>query len=295
MSGNPALGGVVGGLTGLGIVLVIMGLGHVGEEAQRREWTGLARLRQQASPPRVAGTVITAAAVAAVTRWPIGAVLAGVAAWFLPRALGPDHEHARTMERIEAVASWTEMLRDTIAAAAGLEQAILASEPVAPTAIREQVAMLAARIRRGELLPAALRAFAAEMADPDVDLVVSALLLAAEEQARDVAQLLGTLADAARQRASMRMRVAAGRARIRTAARIIIAATMALVVGLLAWSSEFLQPYGTVIGQMVLLVVGGCFSLAFWWLHRISVVGREPRILTNLVGLPTAVNHEVRP
>lgn len=292
---NAAIAGLLGGLAGLGIVLVITGMWHADAETEQREWKPLTKLRQQATMPRVAGIVIAAAAVGAVTRWPIGAVLAGLAAWFLPRALGPDCAHAQALERIEAVASWTEMLRDTIAAAAGLEQSILASEPVAPAAIHEQVAMLAARIRRGERLPDALRAFATEMADPDADLVVSALLLAAEEQARDVARLLGTLADAARQRASMRMRVAAGRARVRTAARIIIAATMALVVGLLTWSSEFLQPYGTTIGQLVLLVVGGCFSLAFWWLHRISIVGREPRILTNLVGLPTAAHHEVRP
>ena len=119
------------------------------------------------------------------------------------------------------------MLRDTISAAAGLEQAILATEPVAPAPIREQVVLLAARIRRGQRLPDALRAFAAETADPTADLVVAALLLAAEQQARDLAQLLGSLADSARQHAVMRMRVAAGRARVRTAARIIIAVTMA--------------------------------------------------------------------
>ena len=54
--------------------------------------------------PRVAGTLVTAAVVAAVTRWPAGTVLAGLAAWFLPRALGPDRAHARALERIEAIA-----------------------------------------------------------------------------------------------------------------------------------------------------------------------------------------------
>ena len=186
--------------------------------------------------PRVAATLVTMAVVAAVTRWPSGTVLAGLAAWFLPRALGPDREHARALERIEAIATFTEMLRDTISAAAGLEQAILAAEPVAPAPVREQVVLLAARIRRGARLPEALRAFAAEIADPTADLVVAALLLAAEQQARDLAQLLGSLADSARQHAVMRMRVAAGRARVRTAARIIIAVTMLLVIGLLAWS-----------------------------------------------------------
>jgi Flp pilus assembly protein TadB len=276
---------ILGALAGLGILLIVTGLRRSGEFPPGPRLSRLAaRVREQATWPRVAATVITAALVAAITRWPAGTVLAGLAAWFLPRALGPDRQHARALEKIEAVASWTEMLRDTISAAAGLEQAILASEPVAPAPVREHVVLLAARIRRGQRLPAALRAFAAEIADPTADLVTAALLLAAEQQARDLARLLGTLADSARQQAVMRMRVAAGRARVRTAARIIIAVTMLLVVGLLAWSRAFLQPYGTAAGQLMLVLAGGCFAAGFWWLHKISVMGTDPRLLTNLAG-----------
>ena len=63
----------------------------------------------------------------------------------LPRVLGRDPEHARRVARIEAVATWTEMLRDTLSAAAGLEQAILATAPLAPVAIRGEITELAAR------------------------------------------------------------------------------------------------------------------------------------------------------
>jgi Flp pilus assembly protein TadB len=294
MTGSAALAGILGAGAGLGVVLIIAGLRRTSTPPGPRPRRVLYRFRQQATAPRVAGTLIAAAAVAATTRWPAGTVLAGLAAWFLPRVLGPDREHAQTLERIEAIAAWTEMLRDTIAAAAGLEQAILATQPIAPGPVREQVTMLTARIHQGQRLPAALRAFAADMADPAADLVVAALLLAAEQQARDLALLLSSLADSARQHAVMRMRVAAGRARVRTAARIIIAATMLLVIGLLAWSSAFLQPYNTALGQLVLTAVGGCFAVAFWWLHKISVLGSEPRILTNLGGLPAA-GQEARP
>jgi tight adherence protein B len=294
--GSPALAGILGGLAGLGVTLIITGLRRApAPRPGPRATHALVMLRQEATMPRVAGTVLIAALVAAVTRWPAGTVLAGLAAWFLPRALGTDREHARAVERIEAIASLTEMLRDTISAAAGLEQAILAAAPVAPAPVREHVAMLAGRIRRGQRLPAALRAFAAEVADPTADLVTAALLLAAEQQARDLAQLLGTLADSARQHAGMRMRVAAGRARVRTAARIIIAVTMLLVIGLLAWSRQFLAPYGTPAGQLMLLVVGGCFGLGFWWLHKISVVAADPRILVNLASMPPADADRTRP
>ena len=152
---------------------------------------------------------------------------------------------------------------------------------------------LDARVVHG--LPEALRAFAAEISDPAAGLVVAALLLAAGQQARDLAQLLGSLADSARQHAVMRMRVAAGRARVRTAARIIIAVTMLLVIGLLAWSRAFLQPYSTPAGQLMLLVVGACFAAGFWWLHRISVMGSDPRLLTNLAGMSPADSDGARP
>ena len=274
---SAGLAGILGALAGLGVILIVTGLRRGGAPEPSPRLSQLAgRVRQEATLPRVAGTVLAAAVVAAVTRWPAGAVLAGLAAWFLPRMLGPDRLHARAVERIEAIASWTEMLRDTISAAAGLEQAILAVEPVAPGPVREHVVLLAARIRRGERLPAALRAFAAEAADPTADLVIAALLLGAEQQARDLAQLLGSLADSARQHAVMRMRVAAGRARVRTAARIIIAVTMLLVVALLVWSKSFLSPYGTPAGQLMLLVVGGCFAAGFWWLQKISALGQRP-------------------
>jgi len=293
---SAATAGILGALAGLGVILTVAGLRRTAApEPSPRLAQLAARVRQEATMPRVAATLVTMAVVAAVTRWPAGTVLAGLAAWFLPRVLGPDRGHARALERIEAIATFTEMLRDTISAAAGLEQAILAAEPVAPAPVREQVVLLAARIRRGARLPDALRAFAAETADPTADLVVAALLLAAEQQARDLAQLLGSLADSARQHAVMRMRVAAGRARVRTAARIIIAVTMVLVIGLLAWSRAFLAPYGTPAGQLMLLVVGACFSTGFWWLHRISVMDSDPRLLVNLGSAAEAGTNGARP
>jgi tight adherence protein B len=152
--------------------------------------------------------------------WPAGTILAGLAAWFLPPALGPDRAGDQQVRRIGGIASWSEQLRATLAAAAGLEQAILATAPIAPAAVRDQVTARAARIHQGQRLPGALRAFAAGAADPAADLVTAALLLAAEQHARDLGQLLSSLADSARQHAAMRLRVAAARARVRTASRI---------------------------------------------------------------------------
>ena len=286
--GSAALAGVLGAGTGLGLVLAVCGLRGtaVPGSGSRRVQEFLAAVRDQASVPRAGGALAAAAVVAAVTRWPVGTLLAGLAAWSLPPVLGPDRENARAVERIEAIAGWTEQLRDTLAAAAGLEQAILATAPIAPVPVRAEVTALAARLQQGQHLSDGLREFAAEAADPAADLVVAALLLAAEQQARDLGQLLAGLADSARQHAAMRMRIAASRARVRTACRIIIGATLVLVAGLLAWSRPFLQPFDTAAGQLMLAAVGVFMGAAFWWLHKISAFGRVPRILTQLGGMP---------
>jgi tight adherence protein B len=150
VSGSAALGGLLGAVTGLGVFLVICGLRGTAPRQDSRRWQSfLAAARRQATLPRVTATLAVVVVVATVTRWPVGTLLAGLAAWFLPPVLGPDREHARAVEKIEAIASWTEQLRDTLAAAAGLEQAILATAPIAPAAVRGHVAGLAARIRQG--------------------------------------------------------------------------------------------------------------------------------------------------
>ncbi|HEY2577196.1 MAG TPA: hypothetical protein VGI74_12900 [Streptosporangiaceae bacterium] len=167
MGSNAALAALLGVGAGLGLILILTALRHPPAPAGDPRWRdSLARLRALATWLRVTSTLLAAALVARVTRWPVGSVLAGLAAWFLPRILGRDRGHETSLARIEAMASWTEQLRDTLAAAAGLEQAILATAPIAPEPVREEVAGLAAAIHRGERLPAGLRAFAEQAADP---------------------------------------------------------------------------------------------------------------------------------
>ena len=239
---------------GLGVVLVIAG------------WRGRRPSPPDPSPRAVgrwsgptcaSGLAVGAAVVVgAATGWPVGAVLAGLAGWGAPGLLGGAKRHQAVVARIEAVAGWAEMLRDTMAGSAGLEQAIIATAPLAPLPIRAEVATLAVRLE-GERLAPALRAFADEVADPTCDLVVAALVLAAEHQAQRLGELLGSLAAAARDQATMRLRVEAGRARTRTSVKVIVGATGALVAGLALFNRGYLAPYDTAVGQLVLVLVGG--------------------------------------
>ncbi|MFC3450760.1 type II secretion system F family protein [Amycolatopsis speibonae] len=228
---------------------------------------------------RLAVAVGVGVLTGAATGWVVGAVMATAGAWFLPRLVGPDRTHTRRVARIEAIASWTEMLRDVLSAAAGLEQAILATAGLAPAAIRGEVATLAARLESGQRLAPALRALARELDDPTADLVLAALVLAAEHQARQLGDLLGSLATTAREQAAMRMRVETGRARTRTSVRVIVATTLAFAVGVVVFNRAYLDVYNTATGQLVLLLIASLFAAGFAWLARIATGGRQPRVL----------------
>ncbi|SFK89102.1 Type II secretion system (T2SS), protein F [Amycolatopsis sacchari] len=193
--------------------------------------------------------------------------------------MGRDPEHSRRIARIEGIATWTEMLRDTLSAAAGLEQAVLATAPLAPPAIRGEVGELATGIENGERLAPALRRLGERLDDPVGDLVIAALLLAAEQQTRQLADLLGSLAQAARGQASMRMRVEAGRARTRTSVRVIVGTTLAFAVAVVLLNRSYMGAYDSATGQVVLLGIGGLFAVGFAWLNRIARIPQPDRFL----------------
>lgn len=228
---------------------------------------------------RLAVAVGAGLLTAAVTGWLAGGVLAAAGVWFLPRLVGPDRAHARRVARIEAIASWTEMLRDVLSAAAGLEQAILATAPLAPAAIRGEITGLAARLESGQRLAPALRGLARELDDATADLVLAALVLAAEHQARQLGDLLGSLATTAREQAAMRMRVETGRARTRTSVRVIVATTLAFAAGVVLFNRAYLDVYNSATGQVVLLLLGAVFAAGFAWLARITTSGGQARVL----------------
>ncbi|GIF74134.1 type II secretion system F family protein [Asanoa siamensis] len=278
--------------TAFGLVLVTIGLTGrenrpAGLETEASWWSRLATGRTPVDRRRLAVCVAVGVVVAVVTRWPVAALLSAGAAWVLPDLLGPDRGHARRVARIEAIATWTEALRDNLSGAAGVEQAIGASAIESPEPIREEVSRLALRLQRGWRLEDALRGFAAELADPTADLVVIGLIMAAKGSAGQLGEVLGELAASARAKVASRQRVAASRKRNRTSVRVVVGATLVMAVVLTLLNGGFLAPFDTATGQFVLLVgVGGCFGFAFFWLARLMRDTDTSRILAAAADTP---------
>jgi len=278
-----ALAALWGAGVGLGLVAIIAGL-RGAPPLRLLRWVrpgpGGAIGRLDRGMLRLGLAVGAGVLVGAITRWPVGALLAAGAGAFLPDLAGGQAAQQAAVARAEAMAAWAEMLRDTLAGAAGLEQATVATAPLAPrpdppTGARPGRASGAPGAR---LVPA-LHAFADELADPTADLVVAALVLSSQRQARRVGELLGALARAARDDATMRLRVEAGRARTRTSARVVVGVTLAMAVGLVVLNRGYLAPYDSALGQLILAGVGGLFGTAFWWLARMARVEAPQRLL----------------
>jgi tight adherence protein B len=279
-TGATTVVAAVAGLgTGAGLLLVIIGWRERDPHRPRRTSRPTGRGDQRV-PVRLAVAAGVGVIAGVVTGWVVGAMLAGLACWSLPGVLGRDPLHARRVSRIEAIATWTEMLRDTLAAAAGLEQAILATAPLVPVAIRPEIGEVAARLGHGERLVPCLRGLAERLADPTGDLVIASLVLACEHQARQLGELLGSLAQAARDQAAMRMRVEAGRARSRTSVRVVVGTTVGFAVAMVALDRPYLSAYDSATGQVMLLAVGALFAVGFAWLARIAAVPEPTRLLS---------------
>lgn len=262
---------VLAAASAFGLYLVVTGFGASDPKPVVRD-------RGRSLRTRVVPALALAGPAALLTRWPVAAVGLGAVGWFWSDLFGTRASRARGTQRTEAIAAWTEMLRDTIAGAHGLEEAIASTAPVAPRAIEAEVAALAARIER-QPLTEALKAFAEDLSHPTADLVVTSLTLSARGAVGDLVELLGTLAVAARDEAGMRLRVEAARARLRTAVRVITGCTMAMAVGLILLNRSYLDVYGTPMGQVVLAAVVAMWGAGLWWLARMGEFVAPERFL----------------
>jgi tight adherence protein B len=237
------------------------------------------RLPSQSVPiGRVVRTGATAVAVLALTGWPVAALGAAGFAWWASDLLAGSRSTDQAVDRTEAIAAWTEMLRDTITAAHGLESAITATVPVAPRTIQAEIEALAGRLTH-QPLDTALVGLADDLDHPIGDLIVAVLVSASRSAVRDLAALLGSLAETARDEATMQLRVAAARARTHTAVRVIAGCTVLTAVGLVVFNPTYVDVYADATGQTVLALVIACWSLALWWLSAMSRFDRPERFL----------------
>jgi tight adherence protein B len=270
-----ALAAGAGALGGLGILLLVVGVRGVDAAAPSRRHISLEQIDHAVL--RVCLALLAGALVGVITEWPVAALATVVLMFAVPMILETRGAREQRLQRLAAVASWAEMIRDTLTAGLGIETAIRASASAAPLAIRADVELLAAELRGPEMIDAALRRFAGRVDNPTGDRVVAALLL--PRGATTLSQRLSAIAEAAQRDVDMRRRIDAEREGTRWTARLVVIITAAMALGLALLSRGYLQPYSSVTGQLVLLVVVVLFAVGYLWLGRISGEPEAPRLV----------------
>ena len=274
---RPLAALLAGGIAGLGLWLA---LGAVAgwQLLPDRAWWRARRVRLQQAATTSGAGLLAATVTLAVTRWPVAAALAFLMALLAPRLAGGAKARREQIARTEAIASWAESVRDTMAAAAGLEEALTATAVAPPAAIAPEVRRLAERLRHQRLTDA-LASFGDELDHPSSDLVVAALTIAAKMEAADLGSLLSRLAVSIRDAATMRVKIEVGRQRLRTSAKIILGSVAATVVMLMVLNRTYLDAYDTLTGQLMLGVVGGVFAGGSWLMAKMSDIDLPERFV----------------
>lgn len=216
--------------------------------------------------------------VLVISRWPVAALAATAGGWV---AAGRSRRRVDAEVRTEAIALWAEMLRDSMGASRGVEGVLTATAATAPLAIRGELQRAAERLRR-EPLGVVLDDLADELDHPLGDLVVTALRLTSTGGGRRLREVLSDLAAAAYAEADAQRRVAVARQRPRSAMRYTAIVIAAFVAGLVAFSPDYLEPYRSALGQLVLAVVIGYWALGLWWMSRMARPATVGRVLGRL-------------
>jgi Flp pilus assembly protein TadB len=287
---------LAGGLTGGGLLLLIVAVrglpvgpgGRAGGRRRRRSREEILRtLTTRGSIAVIAGTAVLAA-----TRWPIAAAGAALLASGWNGIAGGAAEERQAMARLEALAAWTESLRDTIAGAVGLEQAIPASMRAAAPVLHSHLRILVDRLHTRMPMADALRRFADDLDDPSADLVIGALILNARLRGPGLRDMLGALSTSARAELDMRRRVEATRRTTRRSVQIVVGISVGVALLLAVFNRTYVNVYDGFLGQLVLAGIVGLYALGFVWLRRLARFDMPQRFLGSpdaQPGVPTDV------
>ena len=271
---------LAGLIVGGGLALFIAALvGFPKREPDPDSLVGSIERYVQEAPQRLIICLVAGILLALLTGWPVAGIAVAALILFWNKLFGGLAGERLAAQRIEALAMWTESLRDTIAGAVGLEQAIPASTRAAGPVLRPHLNTLIDRLRARMPLPDALQYLADDIDDASADLVISALMLNAKLRGPGLRDVLGALAKSAREEVDMRQRVMAQRAGTRRSVQIIVVVVCVVVVGVSLAAGPFVKPYDSAVGQVVLCVVIALFGAGFWWMRKLSDVPTPSRLL----------------
>ncbi|CAI9419265.1 type II secretion system F family protein [Nocardioides sp. T2.26MG-1] len=275
---TPFLPALAGGLIAIGILGIALGMRPTAEPPREKH---LAWARRVALTSRTRMLLLIGVGLGllgwVITGWVLALIIAPVAVLGLP-ALVSAPPAATRINRLEAMEEWTRSLAGVLTVGIGLEQALVATLRSTPAPINPEVSRLVARLRARWDTETALRAFADELDDATGDLIAANLILGARRRGAGLASVLEGLAESVAADVRARRQVEADRAKPRATARwVTLISTSVLVV--LALSGQYVEPYATAVGQVILVVLLSAYVGTLIWMRRMATGKPMPRFL----------------
>ena len=270
---------LLGALAGAGIFIAVIAIRGLPPAQQGKGPSRLERQLREAFSIRGGVSLVLGILTLLITRWAVAGVGIALLA-FSWRSLSGAASERKGMSRLEGLATWTESLRDTIAGAVGLEQAIPASTRIADPSIIESLLRLVDRLHTRVPMHAALRRFAEDLDDPSADMIIAALIINARLRGPGLRDLLGALASSVREELDMRRKVNASRRSTRRSVQIVIGISVGMAIAMAVFDHHFLAPYDSAFGQLILAVIGAVYGAGIVWLRRLAKFEMPQRLLT---------------
>lgn len=277
---NPALIAVMAAaLIGVGIAVGVLGFLPKNESVSKpRRSNGNAQKISRATWIKLGVGAVIGLVAGLLTGWVLLIVLVPATIVGLPYLLG-DGNDAAGVKRLDALEEWTRSLSGVLGAGVSLEQAIVTSQAAAPAAIQAQVNALVARLRSRMSSEEALRRFADDLGDTTADKIVCALILGAQRRNIGLTHILEDLAESVAEDVSSRRMVQAERARQTTVIRWVTLVTVVFFGGILLMGGDYVAPYGTPLGQLILAFLLTAYTGVLVWLRKSNKAEPLPRLL----------------
>jgi tight adherence protein B len=287
--------GVLLALGLLGIFRLVRGMPLIPSEATRlpRRRSGR-RMSVREKRTLVAGLVV-GAGVLLVTRNFVFAVIAGSGVVLWPMIVGGGKAERAGLAKIEALAQWTESLRDLAQKGAGLESVIPRTVDTASDVLAGPLRLMSFRLSVKVPLPEALSLFADEVDDAKADLVVAALSLAARQRKGQLSRVLSSLSKSLREELENRTKVMRERNSIRREAAQVAGLSAVLVA-----AASLFAPTGLPTGetstaaQLLPLLLAAAYLFVFSRVRRLAEPEREPRFLSSAAEVLEAASYRPR-
>lgn len=235
---------------------------------QRRTWLSLG------------GGLVLGVLLMYVLHWPILLLLVPAGVVGLPRLLSDPPQH--DINLLEALDRWVRGMLAQMSTGKSITDALRLSARQPPKLLAEPLSLLVKRLDDRWTAPQALQAMADELNSPDSDAVLASLILSSQRGGTGASITLYSLADSIQERLRALREIETERAKPRIVVRQVTTIMIVALVAFMLLSPDFFAPYGTPMGQIILVVLLLAYVGSVYTMRRMTISRARERILRPL-------------